>query len=145
MRHSSTSTAPAIGTRVGARRWPHEHAHPDCWGRPWEGTVLAVDDPRAWAYTLRFPDRAPTPAEAAAHVAWCRSQGLLDGKVPVLWHFADAFCVRWESVGGEHGVRPYADDLARWQQARAAAYAHEARCCRSADAGAAHRTCDIIN
>jgi hypothetical protein len=119
--HGADSPVPEAGAIVGARRWPHEHAHPDCWGRPWCGTVLALDDPRAWAGTLRFPDRVPTPSEAARHVAWCRSQGLLDGCVPVLWDFGGVHRVHWESVGGERGVRAYAEDLAFWERARAAA------------------------
>lgn len=121
-----------VGEVVGGHRWPYNHVHPDCWGRPHVGVVLADDDPRAWEGTLAFPFRRPSAWEAWAHVAWCRSWGGLAGdSVPVLWLWGDgAFCVYWESVGGDYGVKPYADDLAAWEAALAAARAQEVECRR---------------
>jgi hypothetical protein len=56
------------------------------------GRVLRVDDPRAWAGTLAFPESNPDPERVRAHVSWCRATGLLsDGKVPVLWSFGKVY------------------------------------------------------
>lgn len=56
-------------------------------GRPIEGTLLALDDPRAWQGTLAFPGgELPDAAAVTAHVASCQSRGLLlDDRRPVLW------------------------------------------------------------
>jgi hypothetical protein len=117
-----TDATLAVGTLVGARRWPYHAAHPDCWGKPWAGTVLAQDDPRAWQGTLAFPCRdgqQPDPDKVREHVAWCREQGLLRDSVPVLWDFgADGPRAMWERLDS---VRPYAADLAEWEAERTAA------------------------
>lgn len=69
------------GTRVRCR-YRDTHA----------GTVLAKDDPRAWAGSLAFPCDAPDPVAVAAHVARCEAEGLLsDGKLPVLWDFGTLY------------------------------------------------------
>jgi len=105
-----------VGAVVGARRWPYEGAHPAAWGRPWRGVVLAEDDPRAWANTLAFPRRTPSRDEVRAHIEALQQAGLqLDDRQPVLWEFG-AVC--WEPV---HRLRPYEDDLAEWEAARAEA------------------------
>lgn len=119
------STAhPAVGTEVGAERWPYSAAHPGCWGKPWKGIVLADDDPRAWVGTIAFPSDTPDPAAVKAHVAWCRSQGLLGNTIAVLWDFGSSgFQNHWERPAK---VRPYADDLAAWEKERAAALAEAA-------------------
>jgi hypothetical protein len=115
-----------VGSVVGAGRWPFSHAHPDCWGLPWSGTLLAVNDPRAWYETLAFPCRdgqLPSQADVDAHVAWCESQNLLtksdDPHVPVLWAFGSETQVWWEGIRGDYGVRPYEEDCALWERARA--------------------------
>lgn len=115
-----TTTLPAIGSEVGAGRWPMKAAHPGCWGKPWKGILLAVDDPRAWAGTLAFPSATPDPVAVKAHVAWCRSQGLLRGdRVSVLWDFGShGFQNHWERT---EAVRPYAEDLAAWEAEHTAA------------------------
>lgn len=108
-----------IGTLVGAGRWPYAHAHPDCWNRPWAGTVLAKDDPRVWKGTIAFPGkRAPSAAKVKEHVEWCLAQGLLANEVPVLWHFDGKGGPRvyWEKV---EKVVAYADDVVSWERARA--------------------------
>jgi hypothetical protein len=101
-----------VGDRVGARRWPFAGAHPDCWGRPWAGTLLAQDDPRAWAHTLRFPGREPSAAEASAWVAELHQDGLLSDRVPVLWDFGRIY---WESI---QALRPYVADVSAWEKER---------------------------
>lgn len=108
-----------VGKRVGAGRWPYSAAHPDCWQKPHEGLVLALDDPRAWAGTTAFPMQKPDAAEVAAHVAWCQEQNLLATELPVLWDFPSGQMVRWESITSL--VSPE-DDFAAWQKAREAAY-----------------------
>jgi len=110
---------PQIGDRVGASRWPYNACHPGCWEKPWCGVVIALDDPRAWAKTLAFNMEEPDQKEVTAHVAWCKSEGLLDDKCPVLWDFGTEHKVFFEML--EH-VRPYADDVRAWQEARAKAY-----------------------
>lgn len=112
----------APGTAVGCRyRWPYHANHPDCWVRPHQGVVLALDDPRAWSETLAFPCVAPDQAKVTKHVEWCLDQGLLsDGKVPVLW--------TWSTGGGSQvqwdtDLRPYAEELSEWSRARLKAYA----------------------
>lgn len=52
------------------------------------GTVLAKDDPRAWAGSLAFPEASPDPQAVRAHVARCESRGdLSDATQPVAWDF----------------------------------------------------------
>jgi hypothetical protein len=111
----------APGTIVGAERWPYHHAHPDAWGRPWAGELLAQDDPRAWQGSIAFSARRPGRDAVRRHVAWCRanSEGF-DDRVPVLWDFGGEKKVYWTDRAD---VRPYTDDLSAWQEARAAAYA----------------------
>jgi len=112
-------TAPALGTLVGARRWPDSHAHPDCWGRPWPGVVVPLDDPRAWQGTLAFPrDELPDAGAVSAHVAACLLRGWLRDRVAVLWDFGS----HGSRCYFESDLRPYAEDLAAWETARAEAY-----------------------
>lgn len=125
--------APAVGSEVGVNRWPSTHAHPDAWGRPWRGTVLAPEDPRAWAGTLAFPSGAPGRGEVLAHLL---RVGWPEGVVPVLWEFGRVY---WERAGS---LRPYAEDAAAWEAAHAAARGLESakgggQCLASARASAA--------
>jgi hypothetical protein len=111
-----------VGVLVGSRRWPMAHAHPGCWLPPWSGILLAQNDLRAWQGTLAFPrDVLLTQAAVDHHVAWCHGEGLLRDRWPVLWAFNQPR-VWWES-----DLRPYALDLADWDQARAAAFAERSR------------------
>lgn len=56
------------------------------------GTVLAKDDPRAWAGSLAFPEASPDASAVAAHVARCEARGYLsDAKQPVLWDFGKLY------------------------------------------------------
>lgn len=106
-----------IGSEVGSRRWPFYGSHPDCWRTPIKGTVLAVDDPTAWAGTLAFPSESPDPEAVKAWVQTCRERGYgIDDKIPVLW---EGNFVHWESADR---VVPYWADLERWRNERAAAY-----------------------
>lgn len=117
-----TARGPRPGEVVGAERWPFVHAHPDAWGRPWSGIVLAQDDPRAWHDTVAFPDRdgsLPAAEAVKTHVARCHRQGLLLDAVPVLWEFGRIY---WERFAR---LRPYSDDQAAWLAARAQAQAAE--------------------
>lgn len=104
-----------VGSLVGARRWPYSSAHPDCWGKPWSGQVLAADDPRVWAGSIAFPTDTPDPAAVSAHVK--RHAYLLSGDVPVLWSFADHQKVYWER---RTSLTSYEADVEAWAQARAA-------------------------
>ena len=109
-----------IGTTVSAaHRWPFQAAHPDCWGRPWKGTVLALDDPRAWTGSLAFRG-TPTQEETSAHVADCKERGLLSNTIPVLWNFGTSEEIQWET---EPHLKPYDDVLKEWEAARAERYA----------------------
>jgi hypothetical protein len=102
-----------VGMKVGAERWPYHAAHPGCWGKPWEGVVLAVDDPRAWTDTLAFPGRTPTQEEVSAHVA----RFTFTGRTPVLWDFGPhGLKAHWERT---ESLRPYGEDLAAWEAERA--------------------------
>lgn len=118
-----TAPGPRPGDVVGAERWPNAPgAHPDAWGRPWNGVVLAQDDPRAWHDTIAFPDRdgsLPAAVAVKAHVARCHGQGLLLDEVPVLWEFGRIY---WERSAR---LRPYDEDLAAWHAERAQARAAE--------------------
>lgn len=107
----------APGTRVGASRWPYSGHHTDGWQPPHAGTVLAQDDPRAWAGTLEFPEAMPDHGRVSAHVASCRLRGILSERTPVAWDFGRVY---WES-----DVRPYAEDVAAWELARATQRATE--------------------
>jgi hypothetical protein len=102
------------GLQVGARRWPYYPGHPDGWGRPWAGVVLAVDSPEAWAGTLAFGSASPDPEAVRAHVARVQAEGGLRSHVPVRWDFGYAR-VWWERAAD---LRPYAVDLAEWTAER---------------------------
>lgn len=103
------------GANVGAKRWPYAAAHPDCWEQPWSGTLLALDDPRAWAGTIAFPEAQPTRAAVRRHLAKSEPSE----RVPVLWDFgAIGLVVQWEQGAS---LRPYEADVAAWETARAAA------------------------
>lgn len=107
---------PAPGTEVGCKyRWPYHSAHPDCWQPPHKGIVLALDDPRAWRNSLAFPRQTPTQEECTAHVQSCLDRGLLTKNVPVLWTWND---VHEQGVQWDDQLRPYAVELAAWEEAR---------------------------
>lgn len=108
----ATRTFP-VGMEVGAKRWPYESAHPACWLEPLKGIVLAPDDLRAWERTWYGHSQAAVDA----HLAWCRQENLLDDALPVLWTSAsgEAF-VFWSEP---NLLRPYAEDLALWKEAKA--------------------------
>lgn len=107
------------GTRVGGKRWPMWGAHPDAWGQPHGGVTLSHRDPRAWEGTIGFPGRRPTQVEVDAHLSRLRDMGYdVTDKTPVMWDFGQMY---WEREGGDHGIQPYAADLARWEAERAAA------------------------
>lgn len=120
---STNPNFPSPGSEVGCEyRWPYCAAHPDCWSPPHKGIVLALDDPRAWRGSLAFPRNPPTQEECTAHVQSCLDRGLLFNNVPVLWQSSvdpEQF-MQWDSK-----LRPYADELAAWEAARAAAYDRE--------------------
>jgi hypothetical protein len=113
--------APAPGTKVGARRWPYHGAHPGCWGRPWAGVVLALDDPRAWAGSIAFPTATPDPAAVTAHVRKCILAGGCT-EVPVLWTFGAEQKIYWSRPAH---LRPYAVDLEEWARERGEALLRE--------------------
>jgi len=125
--------APKPGTLVGAGRWPWAGAHYDCWGKPWSGTVLAPDDPRAWHGTLAFPCRAeggmpgsgplPSQEEVREHLLRVELRYLQDmqdhlsrdairvqyeapNDIPVLWHFDSGDKVFWERLA-QHDMDEY--------------------------------------
>jgi hypothetical protein len=105
-----------IGSIVGAKRWPYSGNHVDCWAPPWQGTLLAQNDPRAWQGSLAFGSRDSLPDQGAVndHVAWCKAQGLLDTHSPVLWDFGThGHKVHWETAAS---LRPYAQDRAEWER-----------------------------
>jgi hypothetical protein len=104
-----------IGTLVGAGRWPYSHMHSNGWGTPWSGTLLARDDPRAWAGTLAFPESDPDPEAVKKHVKRCDEQLWLDTRVPVLWDFGTYSRVLWED---KESLRPYDEDVRQWHIAR---------------------------
>jgi len=103
-----------VGTSVGNGRIPYGHAHPDCWGRPWQGVVLALDDVEAWTNTLAF-DGKPSQEDVTAHVRQCLAQGLLRNKVPVKWEFGKVYWERPETL------RATETDLATFEAERLAA------------------------
>lgn len=115
----------AVGTEVGCEyRWPYHGAHPDCWAVPHKGVVLALDDPRAWRGSIAFPRNVPTQEECTAHVQSCLDRGLLMKNIPVLWQSSvdpEQF-MQWDAADK---LRPYAEELAAWEAARAAAYSRE--------------------
>jgi hypothetical protein len=103
---------------VGSYRWPYSHAHPDCWGVPHVGTVLALDDPEAWIGTLAFQTaEEATPAAVTAHVQRCLAEGLLTTHVPVRWEFGHVWFERRDQLSLAEV------DFHNWQTARALRYA----------------------
>ncbi len=81
-----------VGFEVGAERWPLSSAHPDCWGKPWRGVVVADPD-----------------LECAQRHCICLDQ------IAVAWEFGKTY---WESADR---LRPYDEDLSAWVAARRAA------------------------
>lgn len=65
----------------------------DTTGHVHEGTVIADDDPRAWAGSIAFPDASPNADDVRAHVARCRARGDLapGAHQPVLWDFGKVY------------------------------------------------------
>lgn len=122
-----------VGGRVGAGRIPYQHAHSSCWGRPWAGTLLAQDDPAAWAGSLAFPMAEPEQLEVSVHVRWCHEQGLLRTRVPVRWDFGK---VMWENPAV---LRTVEADIAAFEEARAGKMLHELQQLPR-DPGHLHRT-----
>jgi len=62
------------------------------------GTLLAVNDPAAWAETMAFPGRTPTQAEVDAHLANKMIAGVFasentDPRIPIEWDFGKVY---WE-------------------------------------------------
>lgn len=109
------------GDSVGASRWPYGGSR---YSPPHRGTLLALDDPRAWLGSHAFPDGAPTRAAVRAHIAAVRARDarLLDGThVPVLWHFPSGDVVHWERADM---VRAYEADVAAWR-----AHVEPCACC----------------
>ena len=116
--HIPSETLPEgleVGARVGAGRIPYWGAHPSCWGRPWAGTLLSMDDVEAWAGSLAFPEPNPEQLAVSAHVRTCLNQGLLQGRVPVRWDFGK---VLWEDASK---LRTVEADAAAFEVERASA------------------------
>lgn len=106
-----TPTPLTPGTRVGAQRWPYAAAHVDCWQAPHVGTLLAEDDPDAWAGTIAFP-QGGTQEAVTAHVARCRADFGPSTTLPVRWDFGQIY---WETITN---IVPAEVDLALWHAAR---------------------------
>lgn len=103
----------AVGSAVSTEyRWPYDHAHPDCWGRPHRGVLLAQNDVRAWTGTLAFHS-TPSQAEVDAHLANLAERGIPLTGTPVLYVWG----VAWETT---EKVRPYHEILSMWLDARRA-------------------------
>ena len=124
-----------IGLEVGAGRWPFSGSHPDCWEEPIMGTIIPMNDPRAWLGTLAFGDYVPTQADVDDHIARIYAlyetnpvlarKGIKDpfgNKVAVLWAFGKVF---FEDTSK---VVPYREDYAAWMAARGATRAAERSC-----------------
>jgi len=106
-----------VGTEVSTEyRWAYDSAHPDCWREPWNGILLAPNDPRAWQNTVRFPGRLPEQAEVDKHLADLQARNIPLTGVPVLWDFGDEQRVGWETADK---VVPYQQCLLHWRVARA--------------------------
>ena len=104
-----------VGTWVGAGRWPNRAAHPDHWGQPFGGRVLAADDTVAWSHSFEFPTSVPSSAEVMNLVIRLRKEGKLDGRVPILWDFKTHRVVQWES---EQRLRTFQEDMILWRAAK---------------------------
>ncbi|MEC4339714.1 MULTISPECIES: hypothetical protein [Stenotrophomonas] len=100
-----------VGQEVGAGRWPFAGEYPGNWGIPWKGLVLDPANPQAWANTGAFPTENPDPEQVRLHLSRVGSTD----RVPVLWDFGGSRVAYWEL---KSALRPYADDLAAWEQAR---------------------------
>lgn len=112
-----------VGDRVGAGRIPFGGSHPSCWGMPLVGTVLALDDVRAWAGTMSFPEKEPEQMLVSLHVRDCLYAGTLS-MVPVLWEpdgFRHECIVKWENPANLRSVEA---DLAAFEKARALGNVH---------------------
>lgn len=76
------------------------------------GTLLALDDPRAWAGTIAFPDTNPDPEAVRAHVEMHRASFERYEHRPVLWDFGRLY---WD-----HKLQAAdAPDQAAWYDAAA--------------------------
>jgi hypothetical protein len=110
--------APIPGTRIGAGRIPYQSNHPGTWGQPHRGTVLALDDKRAWRNTLAFGERV-SQKHATLHVKQLLEQGYLTDKVPVLWDFGK---ILWEPI---QFIRSVEEDYAEFEKLREEAFSAE--------------------
>lgn len=106
-----------VGLIVGCRyRWPHHGNRVCMWMPPTKGEVLALDDPRAWVGSIRFPTN-PKQEDVTKHVEYCLSRNLLDECVPVLYSRKDGKFMQWDDQ-----LLPYEEELAFWNQQRAKAF-----------------------
>lgn len=103
-----------VGDLVGARRWPRSTCHPSIWGRPHQGQVLDIRDPRAWSNSLAFRG-TPTQEEVDRYVDRLECEGGIS-RAPVLWRFPDESRVSWELL---ERLVPYAQDFLAWVAAKA--------------------------
>lgn len=103
-----------VGDMVGARRWPRSTCHTSSWGRPHQGQVLDVRDPRAWSGTLAFGG-TPTQGEVDLYVDRMECDGGIV-RTPVLWRFGHFCMVSWEVP---ERLVPYAQDFLAWVAAKA--------------------------
>ena len=107
------------GMKVGARRWAYQGAHPGVWKKPWAGTVLQIDDPRAWDYTYAMGYKKASKSKVLEHLEKLKKRGInMNDEVPVLWDFGDEKKVHWEQ---RKNIRPYDVDFAEWEKERQAA------------------------
>lgn len=100
------------------------------------GRVLAIDDPRAWAGSLAFPESNPDPENVRAHVKRVRAQGLLDEKLPVLWQFKSGEHLYWDSQ-----LTPVAMPFSVGQRVR---FVSKQRAARSCPGGAWYNDLDEL-
>lgn len=100
------------GTTVGGKLWGNRNAHPSQWSAPFRGTVLAHDEPMAWAYSFEFPTDRPSSAEVKNLVIRYAKEGVLASRVPVLWDLDTHKVVRWERIDK---IRLASEDLALWR------------------------------
>lgn len=108
-----------IYTLVGAKRWPYEGNHPDCWRKPIAGVLLPLNDVRAWRNTLAFPNGTPSQEAVDAHCAKVLKDHGERGESPVIWYGQDGCFIHWEF---HENLRPYADDVKAWEEARQLEY-----------------------
>jgi hypothetical protein len=123
------------GDKVGMRRWPYSHGHPDTWEQPHKGIVLDIKDQRAWktksgktfpytdAHGCNLSAGRMTATKEEINFAYQRLvlQGDLDPnkEVPVLWSFGYVY---WEKI---EKLLPYKEDYEAWATALARAYRNE--------------------